>query len=560
MKSIMKISNRLVITLTIALLGLLFVGAQGIWQLRDAQQRMELVQTRLIPSISAINAAKAAVSDSRLAGYRLSVFSNLPDKTALDKAYNDAHANFDKVLADYAGNNVFDETDRKMLEQDKAAMETYRQALVPFINASHAGDMDGVRATLVAGSPLALGAAGVKKSLDDHVAYNQKLIAKVRADSDADYSRGLTILVAVTVAVLLVVAFMGYKMYHVITGGLDKMQGTMEGVSSSLDLTRQVEVERMDEIGHAGAAFNKLLGEIGGVVGTARSAADAVSTASRQIAAGTGDLNHRTSAQAAALEQTASSMEQLTSTVSQNSDNARQANQLAQNASQIAVQGGEVVKEVIDTMSSINASSHKIVDIISVIDGIAFQTNILALNAAVEAARAGEQGRGFAVVATEVRNLAQRSSAAAKEIKTLIDDSVVKVDSGTRLVVRAGDTMSDVVASVKQVSEIVAEISAATAEQNAGIAQVHQSITSMDQVTQQNAALVEQTAAASQAMQDQAEILSRAVSAFRIDAGHLKAAPSLRNASRPGGGAVAVRPAQPRKVANAAAADEWEQY
>jgi methyl-accepting chemotaxis protein len=553
----MKISNRLIITLAIALVGLLFVGAQGIWQLRDAQQRMELVQTRLIPSVSAINAAKAAVSDSRLAGYRLSVFSNLPDKSALDKAYNDAHANFDKVLADYAKNNIFDETDRKMLEQDKAAMETYRQALVPFLAASHAGDMDGVRATLVAGSPLALGAAGVKKSLDDHVAYNQKLIEKVKADSDADYSRALTVLVAVTVAVLLIVGFMGFRMYQVITGGLDKMQGTMEDVSSSLDLTHQVEVERMDEIGHAGVAFNKLLGEIGGVVGTARSAADAVSTASRQIAVGTGDLNDRTSAQAAALEETASSMEQLTSTVSQNSDNARQANQLAQNASQIAVQGGEVVKEVIDTMASINASSHKIVDIISVIDGIAFQTNILALNAAVEAARAGEQGRGFAVVATEVRNLAQRSS----EIKALIDDSVEKVDSGTKLVVRAGDTMSDVVASVKQVSDIVAEISAATSEQNAGIAQVHQSITSMDQVTQQNAALVEQTAAASQALQDQAEVLARAVSAFRIGAAHLKAPPVLRNASSPAAStAVAVRPARKRKVASATAGDEWEQF
>jgi len=557
----MKISNRLIITLAIALIGLLFVGAEGYWQLREAQQRMELVQTRLIPSVSAINAAKAAVSDSRLAGYRLSVFSNLPDKSALDKAYNDAHANFDKVLADYAKNNVFDETDRKMLEQDKAAMETYRQALVPFITASHAGDMDGVRATLAAGSPLALGAAGVKKSLDDHVAYNQKLIEKVKADSDADYAKALTILVAVTVAVLLVVAFMGYKMYLVITGGLDRMQGTMEDVSSSLDLTHQVEVERMDEIGHAGVAFNKLLGEIGSVVGTARSAAEAVSTASRQIAAGTGDLNNRTSAQAAALEETASSMEELTSTVSQNSDNARQAKQLAQNASQIAVQGGEVVKEVIDTMASINASSHKIVDIISVIDGIAFQTNILALNAAVEAARAGEQGRGFAVVATEVRNLAQRSSAAAKEIKALIDDSVVRVDSGTRLVVRAGDTMSEVVASVKQVSDIVAEISAATAEQNAGIAQVHQSITSMDQVTQQNAALVEETAAASQALQDQAEVLARAVSAFRIGAAHMKAAPALRNASRPpASSAVAVRATPPRKVANAAKAEEWEQF
>ena len=555
----MKISKRLILTLAVALVGLLFVGANGLWQLRSAQQRLELVQTRLIPSISGLNEAKGALADSRLAGYRLSVFSNLADKSELDKAYNAAHANFDKVLADYAKNNVYDETDRKMLEQDRANMETYRQALVPFLAASHAGDMDGVRATLLKGTPLALGAAAVKKGLDDHIAYNHKLIDAVKAASDADYSTALTMLAGVTIAALLVTAVLGYQLYLVITQGLDNVQGTMEGVSSSLDLTRQAEVERMDEIGHTAVAFNKLMAQIGSVVGTARTAADAVSTASSQIAAGTGDLNNRTAQQAAALEETASSMEELTSTVSQNSDNARQANQLAQNASQIAIAGGAVVKEVIDTMDSINASSRKIVDIISVIDGIAFQTNILALNAAVEAARAGEQGRGFAVVATEVRNLAQRSAAAAKEIKVLIDDSVEKVDSGTRLVVRAGDTMTDVVSSVKQVSDIVAEISAATTEQNAGIAQVHQSITAMDQVTQQNAALVEQTAAASQSMQDQAEALSRAVSAFRIDASHI-AAPQLHSARRAAPSratALAVSPGAPRRAVNA---DEWEQY
>ena len=304
----MKISKRLILTLSIALLGLLFVGANGLWQLHSAQQRMALVQARLIPSISGLNAAKGALADSRLAGYRLSVFSNLADKSELDKAYNDAHANFDKVIADYARNNLFDDTDSKMLEQDKANMETYRQALVPFLAASHAGDMDGVRATLVKGSPLALGAAGVKKGLDDHIAYNQKLIEQIRADSDKAYSSALTLLLSVTVLALLVTAVLGYQLYANITGSLDSMQGTMEGISSSLDLTQHVDVQRMDEVGHTALAFNKLLGQIGSVVGTARSAADAVSTASRQIAAGTSDLNSRTAQQAAALEETAASM------------------------------------------------------------------------------------------------------------------------------------------------------------------------------------------------------------------------------------------------------------
>ncbi|MGO4377168.1 methyl-accepting chemotaxis protein [Pseudoduganella sp. RAF53_2] len=560
----MTITKRLTLTLAVALFALIFVGANGIWQINAAQQRLTLVQSRLIPSIHGLNAAKGALADSRLAGYRLSVFSNLPDKTALDKAYNDAHAKFDEVIATYEKEHIYDETDRKMLEQDRANMAAYRQALTPFVAGAHSGDMDAVRATLVAGTPLALTAAAVKKGLDDHIDYNNKLIEQVRTESDAAYSSAQRTLIIVIVLAVLVTAVLGYQLLSVISGSLKTIRGTLEDVSESLDLTHQVPVERMDEIGHTATAFNKLLGQIAGVVGTARASADAVSTASHQIAAGTGDLSTRTSQQAASLEETASSMEELTSTVSQNSDNARQANQLAQSASEVAQQGGTVVEQVIVTMDSINDSSRKIVDIISVIDGIAFQTNILALNAAVEAARAGEQGRGFAVVATEVRNLAQRSAAAAKEIKVLIGDSVEKVESGTKLVQQAGSTMHDVVASIKQVTDIVAEISAATSEQNAGIAQVHQAVTQMDRVTQENAALVEETAAASQAMREQAATLAQAVSAFKIGVAHAAApAAPLRMPARPAAPAhaVAVRPARAKKVANAPRNEsEWEEF
>ncbi len=262
------------------------------------------------------------------------------------------------------------------------------------------------------------------------------------------------------------------------------------------------------------------------IVTQIKESTESINVASKEIAAGNTDLSSRTEEQASSLEETASSMEELTSTVKQNAENAKQANQLAAGASEVAVKGGDVVGQVVVTMSSINESSKKIVDIISVIDGIAFQTNILALNAAVEAARAGEQGRGFAVVATEVRTLAQRSAAAAKEIKELIGDSVEKVGAGTKLVDEAGTTMKEIVASVKRVTDIMAEITAASQEQSAGIEQVNTAITQMDEVTQQNAALVEQAAAAAESMEEQAGNLAQAVSIFKMSqqAGHFTAA------------------------------------
>ncbi len=266
-------------------------------------------------------------------------------------------------------------------------------------------------------------------------------------------------------------------------------------------------------------AMDHMRTNLNGIVGQVRQGTDTIATASAEIASGNLDLSSRTEQQASALEETASSLEELTATVRQNADNARQANVLALSASDIAVKGGSVVSQVITTMSAINDSSKKIADIISVIDGIAFQTNILALNAAVEAARAGEQGRGFAVVATEVRSLAHRSAAAAKEIKLLIDDSVANVDNGTKLVDAAGQTMGEIVGSVKRVTDIIGEITSASQEQTAGIEQINQAVAQMDEVTQQNAALVEQAAAAAQSLQEQAASLSEVVSVFQVSSG-----------------------------------------
>ena len=313
---------------------------------------------------------------------------------------------------------------------------------------------------------------------------------------------------------------------------------------------------------HMGSSLLKIVGDV-------RNGTDTITLASREIATGNADLSSRTESQASSLEETASSMEALTETVRQNAENARQANQLVISASDFAVKGGSVVGQVVDTMGSIKDSSRKIVDIIGVIDGIAFQTNILALNAAVEAARAGEQGRGFAVVAAEVRSLAQRSASAAKEIKGLIGDSVGKVDAGSKLVDEAGVTMQQIVTSVKRVADIMSEITAASQEQSAGIGEVNQAITQMDEMTQQNAALVEQAAAAAQSMQDQAVLLAQAVAVFNLG-------PELRRtAARPATGQAHDRtpaPVQPKRPLAPLAVkkqgvrgglpgnDEWEEF
>ncbi len=337
------------------------------------------------------------------------------------------------------------------------------------------------------------------------------------------------------------------------------------------DLSSRIDVNSKDETGQLLQALKDMNQSLAGIVTEVRGGTDTIASASEQIASGTADLSSRTEEQASSLEETASSMEELTSTVKQNADNARQANQLAVTASEVAVKGGTVVSEVVQTMGSINESAKKIVDIIAVIDGIAFQTNILALNAAVEAARAGEQGRGFAVVASEVRNLAQRSAAAAKEIKTLIDNSVEKVDAGTKLVDQAGTTMQEVVESIRRVTDIMAEISAASQEQTAGIEQVQQAVTQMDETTQQNSALVEESAAASESLHEQATKLAQVVSVFKLDG--MQATAATASATRPKGAvtplvrkpASSAKPsAAPRQVKHlargGAGADDWEEF
>jgi methyl-accepting chemotaxis protein len=389
-------------------------------------------------------------------------------------------------------------------------------------------------------------------------------------DATKTYTDSRILILALGAASLFISIFMGYWITRSITRPLNRAVTVANTVAAG-DLTSRIEVHSADETGQLLQALKNMNDSLIKIVGDVRNGTETINSASGEIASGNLDLSARTEQQASSLEETASSMEELTSTVKQNADNARQANGLAVTASDVARKGGMVVSQVVETMGSINDSSKKIVEIISVIDGIAFQTNILALNAAVEAARAGEQGRGFAVVASEVRNLAHRSAAAAKEIKALIDNSVDKVDAGSKLVSEAGSTMEEIVNSIQRVTDIMSEISAASQEQTAGIEQINLAISEMDSVTQQNAALVEEASAAAQSMQDQAATLSKTVSVFKLNgvqntatrpvalqATKSSVVPLVRKAAP---GKLVARATQPRKVANGSASgDTWVEF
>jgi len=411
--------------------------------------------------------------------------------------------------------------------------------------------------------------------------------------AEADYHATLSWSTGTLLAAIVIGSLFGYSLIRAISKSLAQAQALADAVAMG-DLTLQIASSGNDEVARLMQAMAAMRQSLVNVVSKVRQGSESVATASAEIAQGNHDLSARTESQASALEQTAASMEELGSTVTHNADNSRQANQLAQSASLVAVKGGEVVSQVVETMKGINDASRKISDIISVIDGIAFQTNILALNAAVEAARAGDQGRGFAVVASEVRSLAGRSAEAAKEIKTLINSSVERVEHGTTLVDQAGTTMNEVVAAIRRVTDIVGEISASSGEQAAGVSQVGEAVNQMDQVTQQNAALVEQMAAAASSLKSQANDLVGVVAQFKlggeqpslpqpklatqrtIAAPHfakpahkrLASAPPVSKAAAPGPRAMLPRAAPPRALTKPAPAkavpaggdDDWETF
>ncbi|XYJ09569.1 methyl-accepting chemotaxis protein [Telluria sp. B2] len=534
-----KIAKRLAIGF--GLVGALLLGSQifGITMVSRVSTGTADLAERSIPNINATSAVLAEINDVAVALRNMMLDADPADRqkqreeiAASTGASQEKLAQLDKRLVS--------PDSRAVLARMLAANDKYIEGQKELLKRIEAGDEQGARDFLK--SVLRPALAELKGAVNDQLVLQQQR-ASERAEDAHDIEASTRIMMIVLALVsLAMAALVAWWNTRSITRPLARALDVANTVAAG-DLTSRIEVTTRDETGMLLQALKTMNENLARTVSVVRSGTETIGTAANEVAAGNLDLSSRTEQQASSLEETASSMEELTSTVKQNADNARQANSLAETASHVAERGGRVIDEVVGTMERINASSGKIADIIGVIDGIAFQTNILALNAAVEAARAGEQGRGFAVVATEVRNLAQRSAAAAKEIKGLIGDSTEAVQAGSKLVNEAGATMNEIVESVRRVTDIMSEITAASVEQTAGIEQINEAVAQMDQVTQQNAALVEQAAAASASMQEQAARLAEAVSVFRVDAGDAVQA-AAAPVSRPASG----RPASTRPV------------
>ncbi len=512
----MKISSRLVLlagVMSVLLLAVGLAGLQGMGASNDSLKtvyedrtvclgQLAEIQSRMLTNVNILGQVSEISKPEMLKQYADRIEGN--------------SAVINKVWAEYMATYLTPDEAQLASTFADARSKYLAAAITPGLAAIRAGNVTEVRRINVEVVAGVLEPA--QQSLEKLVQLQLQVAKSEYESSVKNYGLVRGISVASILVGLLFAAVTSYFLIRGITRSLTQAVGVSRAIADG-NLSVDVAVVGKDEITTLMDALSDMKSSLTRVVSQVRSGSEGVATASAEIAQGNNDLSARTEQQASALEQTAASMEELSATVRQNADAARQANQLAANASAVATQGGQVVNEVVETMKGINDASRKISDIIGVIDGIAFQTNILALNAAVEAARAGEQGRGFAVVASEVRSLAGRSADAAKEIKSLINASVERVEQGTVLVDKAGSTMSEVVGSIRRVTDIVAEISAASNEQASGVSQVGEAVQSMDQVTQQNAALVEQMAAAASSLKSQAHDLVQVVATFKIKDG-----------------------------------------
>ncbi|MCX7217637.1 MAG: methyl-accepting chemotaxis protein [Burkholderiales bacterium] len=508
----LTIKVRLIFMIAILSLMAVLLGGSGIFGLASVNDSLKTVyEDRLIAMGQLDQVIRIINLNELILAKSLSMDANQvgQEMDAIEKNIERAS----KVWAEYMATYLTPD-EKKIAQEFEAARKTFvSEGLRPAMAAMRANDIK------LAGEILHTKMTPLYQKVQDPlnalIALQLDVAKKEYEQSQSFFTKFRIFSISAIAFALIFGVLLGYWLIASISKPLSYAVRIAQNIALG-DLTQKIQVESRDETGHLLEALADMNTHLVQTVSEVRNGTDTIATASAQIAAGNLDLSSRTEQQASSLEETASAMEELTSTVKQNADNAGQANQLVVAANDYAVQGQAVVGEVVQTMGSIKDSSRKIVDIIGVIDGIAFQTNILALNAAVEAARAGEQGRGFAVVASEVRNLAQRSAGAAKEIKSLIDDSVSKVDAGSGLVDSAGATMSQIVTSVKQVADIMSEIAAASHEQSDGIEQVNLAVMQMDETTQQNAALVEQAAAAAASMQNQAANLAETVSVFKL--------------------------------------------
>jgi methyl-accepting chemotaxis protein len=549
----LRIGARLGIGFTLLIASALAIAVYARFALGGVNAELHLLTDDRVVKVEQLESVKDNVNVIAQAVRNIALLTESARKQAEVQAIEQART-ANAALVRQLEESITNEKGQQLLKAAGAARVPYSQhvdKVVEYGRANMAED-----ATLLLVGELRQSQAAYTARLQDLIVFQKELMAQSGRDVDQAVSLAGTVMLVIAVLAGLAGAALAWVVTRSITAPINRAVALAETVARG-DLRTRIEVTSRDETGRLLAALQRMNDALVRTVSAVRGNADSVATASSQIAQGNADLSQRTEEQASNLQQTAASMEQLTATVKQNADTARQAAQLASSASTVAGAGGAVVGRVVATMDDITASSKKIADIIGTIDGIAFQTNILALNAAVEAARAGEQGRGFAVVAAEVRSLAQRSAEAAKEIKSLIGASVEKVENGVALVGDAGRTMGEIVAQVQKVSDLIGEISAASVEQTGGIGQIGDAIAQLDQVTQQNAALVEESAAAAESLKGQAAQLAQAVAFFTVDdaAAH---APSTPVAVAP------ARPATPRRapeVAPAAAGGEdWTSF
>ncbi|CAM6800219.1 methyl-accepting chemotaxis protein [Enterobacter asburiae] len=542
--------------LVLAIFGLLQLTSGGLFfnALKNDKENFTVLQT-IRQQQSTLNASWVALLQTRntlnRAGIRYMMDqSNIGSGATVNDLMQIASTSLKQAEKNWA---AYEALPRDPRQSDADAMEIkrnydiYHGALAELIQLLGAGKINAFF-----DQPTQSYQDGFEKQYVSYLQQNDKLYETAVKDSNSSYTQAIWVLISVLIAVLVVIVAVWLNIKQTLISPLNRLIDNIRHIASG-DLVKRIEVQGTNEMGELADSLRHMQGELVRTVGDVRNGANAIYSGASEIAMGNNDLSSRTEQQAASLEETAASMEQLTATVKQNAENARQASHLALSASETAQKGGKVVDNVVQTMRDIAGSSQKIADIISVIDGIAFQTNILALNAAVEAARAGEQGRGFAVVAGEVRNLAQRSAQAAREIKSLIEDSVGRVEVGSTLVESAGETMGEIVNAVTRVTDIMGEIASASDEQSRGIDQVGLAVAEMDRVTQQNASLVEESAAAAAALEEQASRLTQAVAVFRIQQEQMKA--------REFAAAKAVStPVMARKTATADSGDNWETF